>query len=169
MLTENFMQQIDAKWLRDLMRNFIGKSSGADLSTNALLLDLAKNSEQILALRVNELLEGKNKHFAESHAKCLVEQAIEYLKIAHEKVQSAELAKCAVEAELKRYRDQVMSQINIKIREIEEQMERATSQLAAAEQRATAAEERAIKAERLENAIATQTLRKNVKSVPRAA
>ena len=69
------------------------------------------------------------------------------MKIGHEKVQSAELAKCVAEAELKRYRDEVKVQIDVKLREIEAQMQRAASQLAAAEQRAIAAEARATKAE----------------------
>jgi hypothetical protein len=173
MSTEDFMQKIDTEWLRDHMRKFIGKSSEADLSANALQSDLAKNSEQILALRVNELLDGKNKHFAETQAECIVEQAIEYLKIAREKVDSAELARCAAEAELGRYRDQVKSQIGIKIRAIQEQMDLAASQLASAEQRARVAEERAIKAEtsvrRLEDELQTQMMRARPRLVRIAA
>jgi hypothetical protein len=161
---------IDKEWLRDCVRTFIGKRSEADLSTNALLSDLKKNSEKILALRVNELLAGKNKHFAESHADCLVEQAT---KIARQEVESAELAKCAAEAELKRYRDQVKAQIDTKIHQIEEQMERTASQLAAAEWRATAAEERANKGEatvrRLEDDLQTQMIRSRARLVRPAA
>lgn len=86
---------IGTKWLR-------AKLGGeADPSTNPLRSDLARNSEQILAHRVNELLKGKNKHFARSHAEKFVEQAI---RIAREKIQSAELAKRAAEAELTRHR-----------------------------------------------------------------
>jgi hypothetical protein len=153
MSTENFM--IDTKWLRNCMRIFVGKSGGADLSTNALLSDLAKNSEQILTLRVNELFEGKNKHFAESHAECLVEQAIEHVKVAREKVESTKLAKCAVEAELER------------------QIQQAACRMAAAERRATAAEERANKAEisvrRLEDELQRQTMRARPRLVRTAA
>jgi len=152
------------------MRKLIGKRGGADLSTNALLSDVARNSEQILVHRVNELLEGKNKHFAESHAEKLVERAI---KIAREKVQSAELAKCAAEAELERYRDQVKSEIDIKIRKIEEQIEHAASQLAAAGWRAIAAEERANKAEatvrRLEEELQAQMMKARPRLVRTAA
>jgi outer membrane murein-binding lipoprotein Lpp len=141
------MKQIGTSWLRGGVRKFIGKSGKADLPTNGLLLDLAKNNEQLLALRVNELFDGKNLHFADSHAKCIVEQAIEFIKIAQEKVESAEIAKCAAEAELERYRTQVKGEIDIKIREVEKQMKRAALRLSAAEQRATAAEQRADKAE----------------------
>jgi len=81
-------------------------------------------------------------------------------------VRSAELAKCAAEAELTRYRDEVKSQIDIKICAIEEQMERAASQLAAAEQRATAAEKRA---RRLEKEMELQTLANNLNAALRAA
>ena len=151
------MQKIGTNWLRDGLRKFTGKRGKANLPTNGLLLDLAKNSEQILTLRVNELFDGKNIHFADSHAKYIVEQAIENLKIAQERVESAETVKCAAEAELERYRDQVKGEIDIKIREIEKQMKQAAHRLAAAEQRATAAEQRADKAEtevrRLENKV----------------
>lgn len=141
------MQQIGTNWLRDGLQKFTGKSGKANPPTNGLLLDLAKNSEQILAFRVNELFDGKNIHFAESHAKCIVEQAIKTLKIAQERVESAEMAKCAAEAELERYRHQVKGDIDIKIREVEKHMKRAAHRLAAAEQRAIAAEQRADKAE----------------------
>jgi outer membrane murein-binding lipoprotein Lpp len=155
---ENFM--IGSEWLR---AKLTGNSGEADPSTNALLSDLAKNTEQVLAVRVNELLVGKSKDFAEAH-ESLVDQAI---KTAREKVEVAELAKCAAEAEL----EQVKSEVEIKIRQIEEQMERAAFRLAAAEHRATAAEERADKAEaslkRLQAQIITMTYWKRL--VPRAA
>jgi hypothetical protein len=168
MSTENFM--MDTEWLRGRMRKFVGKRGEADLSTNALLSDLARNSEQILVHRANELLEGKNEHFAETHAEKLIERAT---KIAREKIHSAELAKCEAEAELTRYRDQVKSEIDIKIRKIEEQMERAASQLAAARCRAIAAEERANKAEatvrRLEDELQAQMKRARARLVRAAA
>jgi hypothetical protein len=158
------MQKIDMEWLRDRMRKFIGKSGGADLSTNALLSDLARNSEQILWLRVNDLVGRKNNHFAEAPAEGLAEQTI---KIACEKTQSAELAKCATEAELER----VKGQIGTIIRQHAEQMEQAAFQLAATEQRATAAVERANKAEASLTRLQAEILAKAImkKLVPRAA
>jgi hypothetical protein len=135
-------------WLRD--RN--GKSAGANSFTNDLLSDLAKHSEQILVHRVNEILKGKNEHFAASHAEKLVAQAI---RIAREKIHSAETAKCAVETELNRYHDQ------------------AKRRLTAAECRANAAEERANKAEtsvrRLENELQTLRMRTRARLVLTAA
>jgi uncharacterized caspase-like protein len=149
--TENFM--IGSEWLR---AKLTGKNGEADPSTTALLSDLAKNTEQMLAVRVNELLEGKNKYSLEAH-ESLVEQAI---KSAREKVEAAE-------AEL----EQVKSEVEFKIHQIEEQMERTAFKLAAAEQRATVAEERADKAEeslrRLQAEILTLTYWKSL--VPRAA
>jgi hypothetical protein len=112
-------EEIDTEQLRDHMRNFIANGAGGDLS-------------------------GTER---QTHGETLVEQAIEYLKIADEKVRSAEFAKCTAEGELKRYRDQTRSEIDAKILEIEVRIQQAASQLAAAEQRATAAEERANKAE----------------------
>ena len=127
------------------MRELIGKSSGNDLPAS--------------------------EH--QFHLERLIEQAIEYLKIGHEKVQSAELTKCAAEAELKRYRDEVKGQVDVKMREVEVRMERAASQLAAAKQKATAAEERANKAEasvrRLEIELQTRTKRRGPRLVRPAA
>lgn len=152
---------IDTEWLR---AKFVRKSDEANFSSNALLSDLAKNSEQILWLRVNDLVGRKDKHFAEAHNENLAEQTV---KIACEKTQAAELAKCAAETELER----VKGQIGTKIRQLEQQMERAAFQLSAAEQRATAAEERANKAEaslrRLQAEILAKTMMNRL--VPRAA
>jgi hypothetical protein len=152
---------IDAEWLR---AKFVCKSDEASLSSNTLLSDLAKNSEQILWLRVNDLVGRKERHFVEAHAENLAEQTV---KIACEKTQAAELAKCVAEAELER----VKAQIGAKIRQLEQQMEQAVFQLSAAERKATAAEERANKAEaslrRLQAEILAKTLMKRL--VPRAA
>ena len=151
---------IVTEWLR---AKFLGKSDEDD-SSDALLSDLAKNSEQILWLRVNDLVKGKSDHLAEAHADTLAQQTI---KIACEKTQSAELAKCAAEAELER----VKGQIDVIVRQLAERMEQAAFQLAATEQRAIAAEERANEAEaslkRLQAEILAKTMIK--KPVPRAA
>src|SRR5262245_24651380 len=125
---------IVTEWLRE---KFIGASNEAN--SNALLLDIAKNSEQILWLRVNDLIRGKNNRIAEAHAEDLAHQTI---KIACEKTQSAEVAKCAAEAELER----VKGQIGAMMRQLADRMEQATHKLAIAEQRAIAAEQSAIAA-----------------------
>ena len=78
---------IVTEWLR---AKFIGKSDEADSSSNALLSDLARNSEQILWLRVNDLVARKNNHFAEAHAQDLAEQTI---KIACEKTRVRRVGK----------------------------------------------------------------------------
>ena|SRR5215471_7133984 len=127
---------IVTEWLR---ANFIGKSDEANSSSNALLSDLAKNSEQILWLRVNDLVNKKRDLFAGAHAEDLAGQTI---KIACEKTQSAELTKCSAEAELERVKGQTRSII----RQLAERMEQAAIQLAAAEQRAIAAEQRPVAA-----------------------
>jgi hypothetical protein len=148
-------------WLR---AKFVGKSDEADSSSNDLLLDLAKNSEQILWLRVNDLVKRKNNHFAEANAEDLAQQTI---KIACEKTQSAELAKSAAEAELGR----VKGQIGTIIRQLAERLQQTGLQLTATEQSAIPAEERANKAEaslkRLQAEILAKTMMK--KLVPRVA
>src|SRR5262249_2340523 len=127
---------IVTEWLR---AKFIGKSDEANSSSNALLSDLAKNSEQTLWLRANDLVKRNSDLFADAHAADLARQTI---KIACEKTQSAELAKCAADAEVERLTGQVRSIIC----ELSERMEKAASQLAATDQRAIAAEQRAIAA-----------------------
>jgi hypothetical protein len=127
---------IIAEWLRE---KFTGKSDEANSSLNALLSDIANNNQQILWLRVNDLIKGKNNHFTEAHTENLAHQTI---RIACEKTQSAELAKCAAEAEL----EQVKAQIGTMVRQLAERMEQAAFQLAATEQRAIAAEQRAMAA-----------------------
>jgi len=127
---------IVAQWLRE---RFIGKSDEANSPSNAFLLDLAKNTEHILWFRVNDLIKEKNNHFTEAHSENLAHQTI---KIACEKTQSAELAKCAAEAELERVRGQIAAIMC----QLAERMEQAAHRLAATEQRAIAAEQRAIAA-----------------------
>jgi hypothetical protein len=67
---EDFM--IGAEWLRTKLAI---KNDEAEPSTNALLSDSAKNTEYALALRVSELLEGKNRNSTEARGS-LVEQAL---------------------------------------------------------------------------------------------
>jgi hypothetical protein len=156
------------EWLR---AKFTGKGDDAGSSSNALLSDLARNSEQILWLRVNDLVGGKNKQFAEAHAEILAEQTI---KLACEKTQSAQLARYLAEAEVERVRDQSAA----RIRELTEQLDQATFRIAAteqkatgAEQRATAAVERANKAEAALRRLQAEILAKGImtKLAPRAA
>jgi hypothetical protein len=148
-------------WLR---AKFIGKSDEGNSSSNALLSDLAKNSEQILWLRVNDLVKRNSDLFAEAHGEDLARQTI---KIACEKTQSAELAKCAAEAELERVKGQVCAIV----RQLTERMEQTDQRAIAAEQRAIAAVERANEAEeslkRLQAEILAKTMMK--KLVSRAA
>jgi hypothetical protein len=155
------------KWFR---AKFIGEGDDADSSSNALLSDLARNSEQILWLRVNDLV-GGNKHLAEAHAENLAEQTI---KLACEKTQSAQLARYLAEAEVERVRDQS----GATIRQLTEQLDQAACQLAAAgqraaaaEQRATAAMQRANEAEAALRRLQAQILAKGImkKMAPRAA
>jgi len=152
---------IVTEWLR---AKFIGKSDEANSSSNALLSDLAKNSEQILWLRVNDLVKRNSNLFAEAHAEDLARQTI---KIACEKTQSAELAKCAAEAELERVKGQVCAIV----RQLTERMEQTDQRAIAAEQRAIAAVERANEAEeslkRLQAEVLANTMMK--KLVSRAA
>jgi hypothetical protein len=117
--------------------------------------------DKIVSERLGDSIGGE----AQAGSETVVEQAIKYLKIAHEilkiaheKVLAASSAKYATEAELTRYRDEVKRDINIKLLEL---MKAVMSQLAAARQEEKAAEQRANKTEvmvrRLEDEL--QTLR----------
>jgi hypothetical protein len=122
--------------------------------------------DKIVSERLGDSIGGE----AQAGSETVVEQAIKYLKIAHEnlkiaheKVLAASSAKYAAEAELTRYRDEVKRDINIKLLEL---MKAVMSQLAAVGQGEKAAEQRANKAEamvrRLEDEL--QTLRTRTKS-----
>jgi hypothetical protein len=115
-------------------------------------------SETVVEQAIKYLKIAHEKVLAANSAKTVVERAIKYLKIAHEKVLAASSAKYAAEAELTRYRDEVKRDINIKLLQL---LKTVMSQLAAAGQGEKAAEQRANKAEamvrRLEDEL--QTLR----------
>ena len=186
---KTFMQEFGTEKLRDHIRDLTAKVDAISSATSALPFRHRLNSESCRDGRMfapvdddSQFRERRNKYSNEwqSRADQLVEQASEFLRIAHNKVQSAETAKCAAEAELKRYHDQVEKQIAIIMRETEEQMERSACrlaavelQLAAAERRAATAEERANKAEtsvrRLESALRTQAFSKKLNLVLTAA
>lgn len=129
------MQTFDAQEFRGRKQKFIGDRDGSELS---------------VADR-------------QSYSETLVKQAIEFLKIGHEKIQSAELAKCASEAEFQLYREEITGQIDIKLRKVEAQIKRFASEVAAAQQRAIEAERRADIAEaalrRLDDGIRTERTR----------
>ncbi len=108
-------------------------------------------------------------HERQTRAETLAKLAIEKLKIADARVDSAELNWRAAEAEIKTLKDRVENEFSIKVQELEKLMEGANSrvvaaeaQVLAAEQRAKAAEIRANKTEnvlkRVEEALRTQIL-----------
>ena len=99
-------------------------------------------------------------HDREAYMENLVRQAIDFLRTGHEIVHSAELAKWVSEMELKRYRDEVVSRINVKLCELEARMTREAAELVAAKRRVAAAEERAKKAELSLRRLQQQAVRK---------
>jgi hypothetical protein len=139
------MQETGTEELRSLMRDFIEQDGQGDVPADT----------------------------EPSCAKNLVGQAIDYLKIAHLKVQSAEGAKSAAESELARFRQQVKDQVDSKFRDVEARMAQWASALAAAERKAIAAEQRAKTAEgalkRLEDELRTQTAARGPRLVRVAA
>jgi hypothetical protein len=175
------MQTVATEWLAAPAQELFVDSPALNPSTNGLPFQRQLNSRRHRGERVPQpdrrdhrfpSRDGESTE-CQSRAESLVEQAGEYLKIAHERVQSAELARCAAEDELTRYHDQIENRIDTMVRDLREQTEQVASrlavaeaQLAIAERRAALAEDRANKAEatirRLEGAIRTQALSKNL-------
>lgn len=169
-------------WLRDGMHNdgdidkqcenhfagnvvSIGRACEFKMSPGAAALDIIN--------QVTELFQDVDNYAAERHARAerLAQQAIEKLKIAHNRVRSAELGRLAAEAEMKKLGEKVEKELSTRLQDVERVLEQAASrmeaaeiQLSAAEQRARTAEMRAEEAEsalkRIEEAVRTRILEK---------
>ena len=176
------MEESHTDWLRERMREIVTNSNATNSGDNILNFrhqtSSAKNPGAAaldLVYQAAELI-GDVENFAaerEAHAESLANQAIEKLKIAEERVRSADSARRAAEADITVFKEKVEKEFNVKLQEIENAMEQAASriaateaQLTAAEQQANAAELRATEAEnalkRIEAAIQTQILSKRV-------
>jgi exonuclease VII large subunit len=174
------MQESHTDWLRGHMRDHVANSSMVDSADNILNFQRppysAKNPGAAaldLVYQAAELIGDVDNYAAERQARAenLAKQAIEKLKIADDRVRSAESARRAAEAEIKEFSDRVEKELSVRLQEIEEAMEQTASriaateaQLSAAEQRARTAEIRANEAEnalkRIEEAIRTRILAK---------
>ena len=176
------MDESHTNWLRERMREFVTNSNAVNSGDNILNFrqqtSSAKNPGAAaldLVYQAAELI-GDVENFAaerEAHAESLAKQAIEKLKIAEERVRSADSARRAAEADIIVFKERVEKELNVKLQEIENAMEQAASRLAAteaqltaAEQQANAAELRATEAEnaltRIEAAIQNQILSKRI-------
>lgn len=174
------MQESHTDWLRGHMRDHVANSSMVDSADNILNFQRppysAKNPGAAaldLVYQAVELIGDVDNYAAEREARAekLAQQAIENLKIADDRVRSAESGRRAAEAEIKEFSDRVEKEFSIKLQEVEEAMEQTASRIAAteaqlstAEQRARTADMRADEAEntlkRIEEAIRIQILEK---------
>ena len=172
------MNNSHATWLREHMRDYIANSSVAESANNILSFkhQSAKNPGAAaldLVYQAAELIGEVDNCAAERQARAetLAEQAIEKLKIADDRVRSANSARLAAEAEVKQFSDRVEKEVSIKIQEIEKAIEQMAFGIAASEARLSAAEQRARNAEiradeaenalkRIEEAIRTRILQK---------
>jgi exonuclease VII large subunit len=174
------MQKSQTNWLRGHMRDHIANHSALDSAEN--ILDFrrppyfAKNPGAAaldLVYQAAELIGDVDNYAAERQARAekLAQQAIEKLKIAHDRVQSAESGRRAAEAEIKEFSDRVEKVLSVRLQEVEQAMEQTASRIAATEAQLSAAEQRAITAEvrateaetalkRIEEAIRTRILAK---------
>jgi hypothetical protein len=135
------------------MRNHIGHDHPVDPAKNILSFQRpspsAENSTKTisgataldLVCQAAEIIRNSDNYAAERQARAetLAKQAIEELKIAHARVQSAELKQQTAEAALK--------DLIVKVDNLEKSMERAISHLAVADAQVTAAEQRTRTAE----------------------
>jgi hypothetical protein len=179
---ETHMEASDTNWLRERMREFVANSSEVVSGDNILNFRRETSTAKSpgaaaldLVYQAAEVIGDVEKVAAEreAHAESLASQAVEKLKIADERVRSAESARRAAEAEITEFKEKVEREFNVKLQEIENAMEQAASRLAAtqaqltaAEEQANAAESRATEAEnalkRIEAAIQTQILSKRI-------
>ena len=182
------MAASNTDWLQEHMRDHIANQSAPNSAENVLSFRHPPNSANnpgMAALDVvyqaAELIRDVDNYAAERQARAetLAKQAIEKLKTAHDCVRTAESRTLAAEAKIKDFSDRVEKEFNVKVREIEEGMERAASrmavaeaQLSAAEQRARNAEERADEAEKalkhIEETIRTRNLREKTRQCRQA-
>ena len=174
------MDNSQATWLREYMRDYLANSTVAKSADNILSFkhqsQSAKNSGAAVLDLVNqaaELVGEVDRLAAERHARAeeLARQTIAKLKIADDHVRSAESARLAAEAEMKQFSDRIEKEVSTKVQEIEKAIEQMALGIAASEERVSAAEQRAISAElraneaenaleRIEEAIRTQILEK---------
>jgi exonuclease VII large subunit len=166
--------------LREYMRNDIDNCGVPKSEENVVSIRRpidSKTSPGAAALdvvyQIAELIRDVDNYAAERHARAemLAQQAIEKLKIAHDRVQSAESGRLAAEAEIKKFSERLEKELSVRLQDVEIAMEQTASrmaatefQLSAAEQRARAAETRAEEAEdalrRIEEAVRTRILEK---------
>jgi hypothetical protein len=176
-------------WLREHMRDHIANSSTVEPTDNIFNFRSPLNSTKNpgvaaleLVYQAAELIGHVHDYAAERQARAetLVQQAIENLNIAYDRVRSAESARHAAEVEMKEFSDQVETKLTVKLQEIEKEMKQTASQmaateaqLAAAKQRAKTAEMRATEAEnalrRIEEALRTEIIEKRLGNPERIA
>jgi hypothetical protein len=148
------------------MRNHIADDSAVESAENVLNFKRPPYSADNpgvetldLVYEAAELIRNVGDSAAEtqSRAETLAKQAIEMLKIAHARVESAESERRIAQTEIKEFSDRTEKALNIKLQEIEKLMEEADARIVAAEAQLSAAEQRArtaeIRANEAENAL----------------
>ena len=146
------MQEIHTSWLRDHMRDHLANGNPSDAIENVLsfqrritsgknpgeaALELVCQAAELIG-DVDSFAAGKTSPRGET---CL--QAIEKLKIADDRVRSAESERRTVIAEMNEFRDKVEKEVSDKLQEMERAMEQTASRVAAAEAKLSTAEQRA--------------------------
>jgi chromosome segregation ATPase len=150
------MQEIHTSWLRDDMRDHLANGNPSDAIENVLSfqrrITSGKNPGEAaleLVWQAAELIGDVDSFAAErlARAEKLAQQAIEKLKIADDRVRSAESERRTVIAEMNEFRDKVEKEVSDKLQEMERAMEQTASRVAAAEAKLSTAEQRARAAE----------------------
>ena len=149
------MGESNVDWLQEHMREHMTNICATDSADNVLNFHRPPYSSKNpgataldLVYQAVELIGDLDRYATEKQARAesLAAQAIEKLKIADDRVRSAELARLAAETKMKECSDRE-KELNIRVQEIEEGMERTASGLAATEAQLAAAEQRAKAAE----------------------
>ena len=165
------MDESRTDWLREYMRDRIASDDAHHLGENVVNFRHSPDSETTnpgkaalalvyqVAERVRELDSYATQ--TEDRAKALATQALEKLKIAHDRIRAEESGRLAAETENNKLNDRVHEAENV-IEQSTSRISAIEAQLAAAEQRARTAEMRATEADNalksIEEALRTRIL-----------
>jgi len=141
-------------WLREHMRDHIANFPAHDIEedkTESAHPHSAKNSGSAILDLISQAAEliGDVDRYAterESRAESLAEKAIDELKVAYERVRSADAARRVAEAEVKEITDR-LEKVEIRLQQATKLIERMASLVAATEARLATAEQQATTAE----------------------
>ena len=146
-LREHIVANIERSGIPDSAENIItlGSSLYPPKNPGAVALDLVAHAAEVIG-NVDSYVAEK-----QARAEALAAQAIEKIKIADDRVRSAELARREAEADIQKFKETTEA-FSDRIQELEKAMELASSRMSDAEAQLSVAEQRAKNGEMRANA-----------------